>query len=128
MSNKYPGTPGTSMDQAVLEEAYKFINADTDDVEEQIVALQNPDEILNRGEICYEFTTSRIYPMIVKYLKDITERAHYAFEETDSDPNERLRLKWHITREIAAEIVGNIQGGADRYIEMLREMGNANNE
>ena len=120
--NKYASTPGTSMDQDVLDEAYKYIHADPGDVEEQITALQNPDEILNRGEICYEFTTTRIYPMIVKYLKDITERTHREFEECESDPNERLRQKWHITREMAAEIIGNIQGAANRYIETLQEM------
>ena len=124
--NKYAGTPGTSMEQSILDEAYSFIHSDgPKDVEDQILERENSDELLNRGEICYEFANSRVYPMIVKYLKDIEDRVHQEFEEAKSDSNDQLRMRWHLVREINAEIIGNIQGAGNRYIEMLQEMRNA---
>jgi hypothetical protein len=123
-------TVGSSFDQTLLAEIEQDIAGFSGylsrlDVEDQILALADEakgskDEALRRGEICYEFVNSRIYPMVKQYLVDIERREHRKFEEAESDPNDHLRNNWRTTKALADEIINNWERGAEFYVEALR--------
>lgn len=126
--NKFSATPGSSMDSEILNEAYDLIHGPDQfpDVEEQIIARENDkrgeqDNILRRGEICYEFVNSQIYSMTKQYLIDIEKRVHREFEDAETDLNGSLRIKWHATRDMVKEIIGNWEIAAANYVENLKQ-------
>ena len=129
MDKTFSSTPGSSMDSKILNDAYDLIHGSdqfSPDVEEQIIARENEkrgeqNSILRRGEICYEFVNSQIYTMTKQYLIDIEKRVHREFEEADTDPNGLLRVKWHATRDMVKEIIGNWEGAAASYVESLKQ-------
>lgn len=121
---------GSSFDQKLLAEVERDIAGLGGfmagmDVEDQILALDaeskgEQDEILRRGQLWYEFVNGRQYPMFKQYFVDIERRRHREFEEAKTDPNDVLRVRWHSVRDLAREIIGNIEGAATMYEEHLR--------
>jgi hypothetical protein len=122
-------TQGSSFDPDLFDSVQQAIveqlggNSDTPDLEAHITgeAAQTEDEqsLLN-AQFCSELVAHPIYPLYVKSLMKMVEREHTKFESAETDPGDRLRIRWQAWKGVVTEILGHIESGAEYYRSSLK--------
>ena len=95
---------------------------DSPDLEDHIWgedAKTEEEKSLVDAQFCYEFMNLPFYHLYVQSLLKMVDREHKAFEKAESDPGDRLRIRWQVAQKIVTEIVGNIESGAEYYRSSL---------
>lgn len=128
-------TQASTFDEPLFEEIQQTIAAqlgnDTPDLEDHIWGEDVKSEAeknLVHAQFCYEFMNLPFYPLYVQSLLKMVEREHKAFEKAETDPGDRLRIKWQLAQKIVTDIVGHIDAGSNYYIESLKEVAVAEEE
>lgn len=124
----------SSFDPELFEEIQQTIsdqlgNSATPDLEDHIwgedVKSEAEKNLVN-AQYCYEFLNTPFYSLYAQSLLKMVDREHRAFEKAESDPGDKLRIRWRVAQEIVSEIIGHIESGSEMYLRSIREIESVN--